>query len=92
MVNKVAQSQPSRPPQAWRHQGSASERTSTALQGPRAALGALFTAAQEEGTRGRGGWGSWLDLEPGGCGVGEGLLVQGHVAHLPGDLEMDFCV
>ena len=53
MVNKVAQSRPSRPPQAWRHQGSASERTSTALQGPRAALGALFTAAQEGGTRGR---------------------------------------
>ena len=92
MVNKVAQSQPSRPPQAWRHQGSASERTSTALQGPRAALGALFTAAQEEGTRGRGGWGSWLDLEPGEGGLGEGLLVQGREAHLPADLEVDFCV
>ena len=48
-------------------------------------------AAQEECTQG-GARASWLDLEPREDGLGEGLLVQGREAHLPGDLEMDFCV
>ena len=46
-------------------------------------------AAQEACTEG-GARASWLDLEPGEGGLGEGLLVRGRVAHLPGDLEMDF--
>lgn len=75
------------------HQGSASERTSTALQGPRAAW-VLYSwrprrHAHREGL-GRPGWTWSPGLEGRGGWMREHSLDQRRVAHLPGDLEMDF--
>lgn len=91
MLNKVAQSRLSPPPQAWRPPGLCLGKNQHSVAGSQGGLGALFMAAQEECTQG-GARASWLDLEPGEGGLGEGLLVQGREAHLPADLEVDFCV
>ena len=91
MLNKVAQSRLSPPPQAWRPPGLCLGKNQHSVAGSQGGLGALFTAAQEECTQG-GARASWLDLEPGEGGLGEGLPVQGREAHLPADLEVDFCV
>ena len=69
MLNKVAQSRLSPPPQAWRSPGLCLGKNQHSVAGSQGGLGALFTAAQEECTQG-GDRASWLDLEPGVGGEG----------------------
>lgn len=67
MVNKVAQSLPSRPPQAWRSPGLCLGKNQHSVAGSQGGAGCFIHGGPGGMHTGRG-WGSWLDLEPGGVG------------------------